>query len=126
MTKSVPDVKITLFFQSVTGAWSKLHFSSIFVRYSSRMFDDFRGFQRFCMFLHVLLNASRRQLASKGVHSRGFHIDPINFELKIHEISALGGNRYLNVVRSAPDMKIALFCKVLPGRVPNTIFHRFL
>ena len=73
------------------------------------IFDDLRGFQRFCMFLHVFLNASMMQLASRRVHSRGFHIDPINFELKIYEISALGAKCYLNVVRSAPDMKITTF-----------------
>ena len=45
-----------------------LDFSLIFVRYSSKVFDDFRGFQRFCMFSHVRLNASMRQLVSNGVH----------------------------------------------------------
>ena len=45
-----------------------LDFSLIFVRYSSKVFDDFRGFQRFCMFSHVRLNASRMQLVSNGVH----------------------------------------------------------
>ena len=90
------------------------------------IFDDFRGFQRFCMFLHVLLNASRMQLASRRVHSRGFHIDPINFELKIHEISALGAQCYLNVVKSAPDMKIRIFWKALPKRGQNVISHSFL
>ena len=62
-------------------------------------------------------------MASKGVHFRGFCMDPINFRVKIHEISALDAKRDLNVARSAPGVKIALFCKVFPGRAQNTIFH---
>ena len=51
-------------------------------------------------------------MASKGVHFRGFCMDPINFRVKIHEISALGAKRDLGVARSAPGVKIAVFCKV--------------
>ena len=55
----------------------------------------------------------------------GFGMDPSNFRMKIHEISALGAKRDLGVARSAPGVKIAVFCKVLPGRAQNSIFHHF-
>jgi len=43
-----------------------------------------------------------------------FGMDPSNFRMKIHEISALGAKRYLNVTKIVPDVKIMFFCKVLP------------
>ena len=48
-------------------------------------------------------------------------MDPTNFRFKIHEISAIGAKCYLNVANSAPDMKIRIFCKVLPRRAQNAI-----
>ena len=53
-------------------------------------------------------------------------MDPTNFRFKIHEISAIGAKCDLNVARSAPDMKIMEFCKVLPGRAQNVISHALL
>ena len=50
------------FSQSVTWTCSKRDFSSIFVGYSSRIFDDFHGFSQISSFLHIVLNASRRQI----------------------------------------------------------------
>ena len=68
VTKSVPDVKITLFCKVLPGRAQKRDFSSIFVGYSSRIFDDFHGFSQISSFLHIVLNASMRQIASKYVH----------------------------------------------------------
>ena len=56
------------FLQSVTWTCSKLHFSSIFVGYSSRIFGDFHGFSHISSFSRIVLHASRRQIASKHVH----------------------------------------------------------
>ena len=53
-------------------------------------------------------------------------MDPTNFRFKIHEISAIGAKCYLNVAKSAPDMKIMEFCKVLRGRAQNVISHALL
>ena len=53
-------------------------------------------------------------------------MDPSNFRMKIHEISALAAKRSLDVIRSAPDVKITLFRKVLPGRAQNVIFWIFV
>ena len=63
-----------------------------------------------------------RSKSSKTV----FCMDPTNFRFKIHEISAIGAKCYLNVARSAPDMKIMEFCKVLLDRaqnIPKRDFH---
>ena len=58
-------------------------FSLIFVRYSSKIFDDCRGFKRF---LHVFACTFERFQEAIGFKWRSFfmefHIDPINFELK--------------------------------------------
>ena len=64
-------------------------------------------------------------MASKCVHFPAFSMDPSNFRLKIHEISTLGAKCYLDVVKSVPDMKIRIFCKVLPGRSQNAKFYAF-
>ena len=61
-------------------------------------------------------------MASKCVHFATVCMDPTNFRIKILEISTLGAKCYLNVARSAPDMKITTFCKVLPER----LFMHFL
>ena len=126
VVKSVPDVKITLFLQSVTWTCSKLHFSSIIVGYSSRIFDDFHGFSQISSISRIVLHASREANRFKTRSFSGFGMDPSNFWMKIHEISALGTKRYRNVTKSVPDVKIMLFCKVLPGRTQNCIFRRFL
>ena len=65
-------------------------------------------------------------MASKCVHFATVCMDPTNFRIKILEISTLGAKCYLNVARSAPDMKIMEFCKVLPGRAQNVISHGLL
>ena len=56
----------------------------------------------------------------------GFHMDPSTFRMKILEISALAAKRYLDVTKTVPDVKIMLFCKVLPGLDQNSISHQFL
>ena len=56
------------FLKSVTWTCSKLHFPSIFVGYSSRIFCDFHGFSHISSFSRIVLHASRRQIASKHVH----------------------------------------------------------
>ena len=72
VARSAPDVKITLFLQTVTWAWSKRNSSSIFVGYSSRIFDDFHGFSYISSFLRIVMNALRKQIASKTVHFLDF------------------------------------------------------
>ena len=86
------------------------------------IFDDFHGFSRISSFLRIVLNASRRQMASKRVHFHAFAMDLISFRMKIHEISAFGGKRYRNVPKSVPDVKFSLFCKALRGCAPNMNF----
>ena len=53
---------------SVTWTCPKRDFSSIFVGYSSRIFDDFHGFSQISSFLRVVLSASRMQMAAKPIH----------------------------------------------------------
>ena len=84
------------------------------------IFDDFHGFSQISLFLHIVLNASR----TNRIQIRsfcGFYTDPSNFRMKIHEISALAVKRYRHVAKSVPDVKITLFCKMLPGRAQNVI-----
>ena len=64
-------------------------------------------------------------MASKDVRFRGFCMDPINFRVKIHEISTPGAKCYVDVVKNIPDMEIRTFRKVLPGRGQNTNFYAF-
>ena len=97
-----------------------------FTDFCTVLIDDFRRFARISAFLHVFAYAFERFQDAIGFKTRSFSWISHRSDLKIHEISALGAKYYLNVVRSAPDMKIALFCIVLPGRAPNTIFHRLL
>ena len=82
--------------------------------------------EKFRAVLWIVLNASRQHFAFRYAHFLWFFMDPNNFRLKINEISMLGAKCYLNVLRSAPDMKIIEFCKVLPGRAQNMIFNAFL
>ena len=56
------------FSESVTWTCSKRDFSSIFVGYSSMIFDDFHGFSHISSFSRIVLHASRMQIASKHVH----------------------------------------------------------
>ena len=58
--------------QSVTWTCSKHDFSLIFVGYSSMIFDDFRRFSRISTFVRMVLIATRKQIAIKCVHFRGF------------------------------------------------------
>ena len=58
--------------QSVTWTCSKRDFSSLFVEYASRIFDDFGGFSYFSMFLCIVLHASGKQIALKGAHFLDF------------------------------------------------------
>ena len=58
--------------ESATETCSKHDFSMICVGYSSRIFCDFDGFPQISQFLHTVLTASWRRIASKGVHFRGF------------------------------------------------------
>ena len=51
--------------ESATETCSKHDFSMIFVGYSSRIFYDFQGFSQISMFLHTVLSASRKRIASK-------------------------------------------------------------
>ena len=46
----------------------KTWFFWIFVGYRSRISDDFRGFSHISSFLRVILNGSKKQIASKHVH----------------------------------------------------------
>ena len=69
--------------QSVTWTCSKHDFSLIFVGYSSMIFDDFRRFSRISTFLRMVLIATRKQIAIKCVHFRGFLMDSSNFQVKI-------------------------------------------
>ena len=78
------------------------------------------------IFLFPVLLCSRHGCKNRSKSSKtGFCMDPTNFRFKIHEISAIGAKCYLNVARSAPDMKITTFCKVLPERAQNANFHAF-
>ena len=49
-------------------------------------------------------------------------IDPSNFQIKIQKKSALGAKCYRNVTRSAPGVKIIVFCKVLRRRAKSNVF----
>ena len=60
-----------VFLQSATLTCSKHDFSSNFVGYWSRIFDDFHGFSHISAFLRIVLNASRRQIASKNLNHDG-------------------------------------------------------
>ena len=92
----------------------------------TKVYRKWKRTSDFASFFYIVLNAPRKQMASKYVHFLGFCMDPTNFRFKIHEISVLGTKCYLNVAKSAPDMKIMEFCKVLPGRAQNANFHVFL
>ena len=81
-----------------------------------------RSFLSFQVLLCSRHGCKNRSKSSKT----GFCMDPTNFRFKIHEISAIVAKCYLNVARSAPDMKIMEFCKVLPGRAQNLISHTLL
>ena len=65
-------------------------------------------------------------MAAKRVHFLDFCMHPSNFGVKIHETSVLGAKRYRNVTKIIPDVKVILFCKVLPGHAQNLISRRFL
>ena len=89
----------------------------------STIFKDSYIFQRFCTRFWSLEGS---ELLPKTFIFVDFVMDPSNFRMKIHKISALGAKCYRNVARSAPDMKITFFYKVSPWRAQNTIFRRIL
>ena len=96
--------------------------SCIFCQASASLLSKISmNFMMFC----IALNASRSRMHSKCVHFAAFCMDPINFRIKFHEISALGAKCDLNVANSAPDMKISAFCKVMPTLAQNANFHAF-
>ena len=79
-------------------------------------------------FSTVFAQRFERFQEANGFQMRSFScisMDPSNFRFKIHKISTLGAKCYLGVVKSVPDMKIRIFCKVLPGRGQNVNFHAF-
>ena len=139
------SMKVRCLVQSVVWTWSeaprtwKSRFFAtcnldvvktwFFIDFCRLPIEDFRWFSR--IFTYFLIFAYRFEHPQEANRFKtrsfsGFPIDPSNFRVKIHEISMLGAKRYLNVTRSAPDVKITLFCKVLPGRGQNVIFRRFL
>ena len=65
--------------ESATETCSKHDFSLIFVGYSSRIFYDFHEFSQISTFLHTVLTACRKRIASKGVHFRVFFIRFLGF-----------------------------------------------
>ena len=77
--------------QSVTWPCSKPDFSRTFEGSPSRIFGDFRRFHDFASFFYVVLNASRKQIASRYVHFLGFCMDPNNFRFKIRLEQSVGG-----------------------------------
>ena len=85
------------------------------------IFADFHLFHFFACYFDRFKEAIR--FKTRSFH--GFSMDPSNFRMKIHEISALAAKRSLDVIRSAPDVKITLFRKVLPGRAQNVFFLDF-
>ena len=103
--------------------------TAFFVDFCRVLIEDFRRFSWiFTDFVDFAHRFARFQQANrfKTRSFSGFGMDPSNFRMKIHEISALGAKRYRNVTKSVPDVKITLFCKVLLGRAQNCIFRRFL
>ena len=97
--------------------------------HSSIIFDDFHGFSHILSLLIIFAHRFERFQEANRIQIRsfcGFGMDPSNFRMKIHEISALAVKRYLNESRSVPDVKITFFRKVLPGRAQKVIFRRFL
>ena len=74
------------------------------------LFADFHFFLFFACYFDRFKEAIR--FKTRSFH--GFSMDPSNFRMKIHEISALTTKRYLDVTKTVPDVKITLFCKVLP------------
>ena len=52
-------------------------------------------------------------------------MDPSNYQLKIHQISRFVAKCYVNVLRSAPDVEITMFSKVLPNRAQNVFSLTF-
>ena len=111
--------------QSVTGtwheairSWKSMFFAKCYLTVIKFWFlidfcrvpiEDFRKFHDFGQLLH----GSRKQFASRLIDFGGFGMDPVDFELKIHEISAFCPKCYRDVARSDPELKIHVFCKVL-------------
>ena len=75
--------------ESNTETCSKHDFSMIFVGYSSRIFCDFDGFPQISQFLHTVDRFHDANWCQMRSFSWSF-MDPSNFRIKIHKISALG------------------------------------
>ena len=131
--------------QSVTGTWPKalrtwksmflakcyldVVKTVFFVDFCRVLIEDFRRFSRIFTYFIVFAHRFERFQEANRFETRsfsGFDMDPSNFRMKIHEISAFGAKRYRNVTKSVPDVKITRFCKVLYGRAKNCIFRWFL
>ena len=131
--------------QSVTGTWPKAfrawksHYfakchidllkSRFFVDFCRVLIEDFLRFWRISTDFAVFAHSSERFHEANCFQRRSFSwiwMDPSNFLIKIHKISALGAKCHRNVTKSAPGVKITLFWKVSPRRARNTIFLLFL
>ena len=77
--------------QSVSWPCSKRDFSRTFEGSPSRIFGDFRRFHDFASFFYVVLNASRKQIASRYAHFLWFCMDPNNFRFKMRFEQSVGG-----------------------------------
>ena len=93
---------------------------------SVALIDDFRRFSQIFADFIIFAHRFERFQEANRIQIRSYYefgSDPSNFRMKIHEISALAVKRYRNVAKSVPDVKITLFCKVLPGRAQKLIFR---
>ena len=131
--------------QSVTGtcpkavrAWKSPYFGKyhrdvletrFFDDFCRVLIDDFLRFWRIFTDFAIFAHDSNRFHEANRFHMRSFSwiwMDPSNFRMKIHKISALGAKCYRYVTKSDPGVKITLFWKVPPRRARNTIFRWFL
>ena len=82
-------------------------------------------FGNFAVFDHIW-HDSTEHFAFRPVDFSAFGMDPDDFLLKIHEISAFRAKRFLGVARSDPELKINVFFKVFLERDQIANFNRFL
>ena len=87
----------------------KIWFLVDFCRVVIEDFRRFHGLSHISSFLRIVLNVSKHKSHPHAFIFVDFGMDPSNFRMKIHKISALGAKCYRNVARSAPDMKITFF-----------------
>ena len=69
------------------------------------IFDDFQGFSHISSFLHIVLNASKKQI-DQNTFILGNLYGSAQFSDEIHEISSLAAKRYLTVTRRVPDVAV--------------------